>query len=539
MKRRSVLQGAFAASALVPGASSAGLLSQLLGPRVPVRREERRVVIIGSGFGGGVSALRLTQAGIPVTVLERGKWWPTGPNADTFPRVSNPDERALWYGTVNNYGLYSALAGNPYFSSLGQLGAPSLHAGLLEVLPDPNMSVFCAAGVGGGSLVYQGMTLQPTEDNFNRVLPEALDYKRMDQKFYRRVEQMIKPMTAPDELINSPNYRAPRIWAERARKAGFEVEKIPMPIDWEFALRELRGEMAPAYTNGDGSLGVNNGGKNTVDVTYIRQAMETGLAEVRALHNVRSVARLPDGRWEIEVDRTDVTGALLEKLIFTSQALILAAGSTGTIRLLQRAQFRGDIKDLPDGIGESWGTNGDRILAWTSPTDEFGPEQGGPVVFGSKEWDNPDRANTVIQASLSPVGVDTHTTIVVGFGVSDTRGRWFYNPITDDSKLVWLREGDLPLHLRILQRLQAIAGNDSALVDTHLVAPMTWHPLGGANMGVVCDLDGRVKEQPGLYVLDGALIPGSTAACNPSMTIAAVAERAMDNIVRQDIGTLI
>ena len=58
-------------------------------------------------------------------------------------------------------------------------------------------------------------------------------------------------------------------------------------------------------------------------------------------------------------------------------------------------------------------------------------------------------------------------------------------------------------------------------------------------MGAVCDLEGRVKGQPGLYVLDGALIPGSTAACNPSMTIAAVAERAMDSIVANDVGTLL
>ncbi|WP_405139679.1 GMC oxidoreductase [Nocardia sp. NBC_01388] len=62
--------------------------------------------------------------------------------------------------------------------------------------------------------------------------------------------------------------------------------------------------------------------------------------------------------------------------------------------------------------------------------------------------------------------------------------------------------------------------------------------LGGANMGSVCDLDGRVHGQRGLYVLDGALMPGNTAACNPSMTIAAVAERALDHLVAQDVGTV-
>ncbi|MDF2468330.1 MAG: cholesterol oxidase, partial [Rhodococcus erythropolis] len=65
-----------------------------------------------------------------------------------------------------------------------------------------------------------------------------------------------------------------------------------------------------------------------------------------------------------------------------------------------------------------------------------------------------------------------------------------------------------------------------------------WHPLGGACMNSVCDLDGRVLGQRGLYVLDGALLPGNSAACNPSMTIAAVAERALENIVKDDVGTL-
>ena len=73
------------------------------------------------------------------------------------------------------------------------------------------------------------------------------------------------------------------------------------------------------------------------------------------------------------------------------------------------------------------------------------------------------------------------------------------------------------------------------LTDTNAMVNSTWHSLGGACMGTVCDLEGRVKGQKGLYVLDGALIPGSTLCCNPSMTIAAVAERAMDRIVAQDV----
>jgi cholesterol oxidase len=87
--------------------------------------------------------------------------------------------------------------------------------------------------------------------------------------------------------------------------------------------------------------------------------------------------------------------------------------------------------------------------------------------------------------------------------------------------------------------VKAIAGHNSILIDTNDVLPWTWHPMGGASMGSVCDYEGRVLDQRGLYVLDGALLPGTAGACNPSMTIAAVAERAMKRIVANDVGGLI
>jgi cholesterol oxidase len=541
IKRRSFISGAAAAtvSSLIGGGIFANKAKASI-PNVPFTEEEHRVIIIGSGFGGGVAALRLAQAGIPVTVLERGKWWTAGPNIKTFPSFSQPDDRlekALWYGTANVRGAYTAVTQIP-----GLLGLPvnaPLYAGLLDAVVNPNLTVVTAAGVGGGSLVYQGMTLQPTEALFNRVMPSGIDYQEMDDIYYPRVAQMLQIATAPDELIYSTNYRAARTFKQNALNAGYGVDKIPMPIDWSFALRELNGEMTPSYTNGDCALGVNNGGKHSVDVTYLQQAMATGLVTVEALHNVTNVARAGDGRWQILVDRTDEHGKLLEQKLITSKGLIMAAGSVNTTKLLLRASHLGLIPDMPDGLGEGWGTNGDRILTWTSPLTPFGNNQGGPVIYGSKEWNDPNIANTVIQASLPPTGLDIRTTMMVGFGISDARGRWTYDPITNDSHLNWSREADAVLHQRILKRAWKIAGPLSVIGDTHAAAPMTWHPLGGANMGTVCDLEGRVQGHPGLYVLDGALIPGSTAACNPSMTIAAIAERAIDDIVANDIGVYI
>jgi cholesterol oxidase len=111
---------------------------------------------------------------------------------------------------------------------------------------------------------------------------------------------------------------------------GLPLSKIPMPIDWNYALDELRGRMKPSYTNGDCAFGVNNGGKHSIDVTYLAAAEATGRVAVKTLHQVTDVERAKDGRWTVYVDRIDTSGKVLENKILTTNALVMAAGSLNT-----------------------------------------------------------------------------------------------------------------------------------------------------------------------------------------------------------------
>ena len=164
-----------------------------------------------------------------------------------------------------------------------------------------------------------------------------------------------------------------------------------MPIDWNFALAELRGEMKPSYTNGDGALGVNNGGKHSVDVTYIAAAEATGLVNVETLHRVTDVERAADGRWRVYVDRTDISGKILENKILTTDALVMAAGSMNTTKLLVRAAATGRITDLRTSSAQG----------------------GGPMPIGSTSGRISPRTSVRRRAGRSSTAAGTGTTRIM------------------------------------------------------------------------------------------------------------------------------
>ena len=486
----------------------------------PHATEDHRVLVVGSGSRRNRRA-PTAEAGVPVVVVERGA---AGPPAERGHLPQRGDPRR----TRTVVPLLPEVFGRP---------RPPRHTGLLEASVGENMTSVCATGVGGGSLIYQGMALQPTEELFHTWFPGAIDWRRMADEYYPRVARMLRLAQAPDELIDSPTYAASRVFARRVRDAGLPLRKIPMPIDWNYALAELRGEMRPAYTNGDSSLGVNNGGKHTVDVTYLARAEATGLVDVRPLHDVRALHRLPDGRWELDVEVLDTAGHLLRTLTLRAPASSWppdpSAPPPCSPARRHRRRHR-PARRRRRGLGHQRRPH----LPVDRPHRRLRGRPGRPGGLRSLNWDHPRTAHTLIQASLPPFGADAHTTVMVGYGVTPTAAASSTTRSGSRSHPLARRRRRRHPARHIDPTARRIVGPTGHLTDTNRMLNSTWHPLGGAAMGSVCDLDGRVLGQRGLYVVDGALIPGTTAACNPSWTIAAIAERALDRIARHDVGTV-
>ena len=302
--------------------------------------------------------------------------------------------------------------------------------------------------------------------------------------------------------------------------------------------RELRGETRPVISAGDVIYGVNGPGKRSLDTNYLPAAEATGRVELLPLHRVERIARDPGGRWVVSTDRLDTDGVVREHVEMTADALFLCAGSPNTTKLLVRAAGQGDIPDLPDDVGAWWSTNGDLLTTQILSTP-MGAFQGGPASIGSLDWDNPDGPVTVLFAPI-PLTAETNVMETVGIFIPDGHGRFTYDPVRDRARLSFPASAHGPA-MEAARRRVALVGRAAGAVtaiDMTALDPCTFHPLGGAVIGKVCDDHGRVLGQRGLYVNDGALIPGSTACANPSLTIAALAERNIDHIVRHDVDTV-
>jgi cholesterol oxidase len=477
-------------------------------------------IVIGSGFGGAVAALRLGQAGIRTLVLERGQHYRYSTTQAVFGNELKPVDASFWFQNVATWPTVPAVALQPV-------------PGILQVLQEKAITVAAGAGVGGGSLVYGGCTVQPTRPYFEAIFPSRVSYSELDQVYYPRVRSMLRAATMPGTIYNSDPFTHSRAFDSQLSAAGYPTSPVLSTFNYAKVAQEISGTLRPSAIIGESTFGNSDGAKNDLTQNYLPAAVQTGQVTISPLTEVLSIGRNASGQYVVHYRTLAADGSVARTGQLTSRLLFLAAGSVGTTKLLLAARETGALPNLHSSIGTGWGANGDAFALRTF-TGAPGASQAAPCAstrFVESGFGVPVRVENWYATALAGAPVSVQFSIAVDM---DNRGTWTYDQATGEVHLSdWTADKNAPGE-------NAAAAFNQMIIDKGLAGPfppvpgasaLTAHPLGGVPLGQATDFYGRVKGYPGLYVVDAATIPGNTGGANPSFTIAAMAERAMDQII--------
>jgi len=497
--------------------------------------ENIKCLVIGSGFGGAVASYRLGLAGHETIVLERGRRWDIEDNTinQTFGTFTEMDGRCEW---LNDTGITKtpAYEGKPI----------TKYTGILESVVHGEYTFLVGAGVGGGSHCYGGILIEPPKELWEDQIP-LVDYSEMETKYFPLVHKIIGSSKIPDDILNSEYYLGLRELIKEAEKAGFsECEstnngmkdgyvKFKMGIDWDITREEIANKRVASQIKAEFWFGQNSGAKQTLDQNYLKFAEETGKVNIRDLSQVNSISK-EKNKYIVEYSRINTKGETVETKVISCDYLFLAAGVLGTNKLLLKAQAHKTINELPNEIGKEIGNDGDTFGIRTELDQKTNPHLGGPGAIAILNYENSISPAVMMRAPLTRFENDYPDLNVLGtfiFSNSKHRGKFTYDTKSENIKIDYaLDQKAVEASSLLLKRFQEANGGD-------IVGPsvqITGHQLGGAAMGEACDSFGRLNNQEHLYVVDGSLIPGSSTCMNPALTIAAVAERAMENIISND-----
>lgn len=500
--------------------------------------EQVENLIIGSGFGGSISAYRLAEMGHSSVVLERGKRWDVhtpGENVFCNMGLGEADNRSSW------------LADRQPLPGIPPVGRPFQHyTGVLEKIIGDGINIVCAAGVGGGSLVYSGMTVQPPQDLFDEVFAgTGVTWAEMNATYYPRARMMMNtPTQLPDDIFNHPRWIATHTFLAQADAAGYTTggtgrkssDRLYCAFDWDGARLERDGMIPEQLMRGSYILGLNSGAKGSLNKQgyYLALAEASGHCEVRPLHWAQRIIQRADG-WLVEIDVIDTSGTVMEQRQILARRLFVCAGTANTTGLLLRAKAERTIEGLPDAIGEYFGNNGQHIMARKGVGVDTLSLQSGPACAMIFDYDA--RIGMENGPAPLPYMTDEQVLISTGQGIPDTLGTITWDAANGKIVPHWQPSFDMGAKNAAIDILNALNTHNAGTIATdelQLGESITFHPLGGCVMGHATDSFGRVMGQTNLYVLDGALIPGSTPCSNPYWTISANAERCIETILRDD-----
>ncbi len=508
------------------------------------------VVVIGSGFGGSVAALRLVEKGYSVAVLEAGRRF----TDDELPRTSWDLRRYLWAPQLGCYGLQR-----------------------LHLLPD--VLVLAGAGVGGGSLNYANTLYQPPQAFFDDPQwAHITDWAAELAPYYAQAKRMLGVTTNP---TTTPSDAAMRQVAEQMG-VGHTFTATPVGVFFGEAGTTVAdpyfGGAGPERTGctecGSCMTGCRAGGKNTLVKNYLYLAEQAGAA-VHPLTTVDTVAPRGGGGYRVSTRRT---GGLRHRAgaTFTAEQVVVAAGTYGTQRLLLRMRADGVLPRLSSKLGSTVRTNSEALLGakardrrvdystGVAITSSFHPDEHThiePVRYGKGSnamgllqtvlSDGGGRVPRVLKTlgvalrhpaaagrSLSVRHWSERTVIALVMQTTDNslvlryarnklgRRRLTSSPGPGTPPPTWIPQG----HTAARLLAEAIDGDPGGSLGDVVNIPMTAHFLGGCAIGDgpdtgVVDPYLRVFGHPGLHVVDGSAVSANLGV-NPSLTITAQAERA-------------
>ncbi len=517
-------------------------------------------LVIGSGFGGSVSALRLAEKGYSVGVLECGRRF-----ADhEFPKNTGDLKRYFWSPKLGLKGIF-------------------------RLTPFKDVSVVSGCGVGGGSLGYACTLYVPPKQFFeDRQWSEMADWEAELAPHYAEAQRMLGVVENPHE---DP---ADQLLRELGEELGVGDTYKHTPVGIYFGTPGK--DVADPYFGGDGPdrtgclmcgrcmVGCVHGAKNTLVKNYLWFAERLGavISPERTVVDIRPIGA-PDGSEGYEVV-SERSGAWLRKdrRVHRARGVVVAAGPLGTNKLLQRCRLGGSLPALSPRLGELVRTNSESILTVTVP-EEYQDDLVKRVAITSSIYPDPNTHIETVTYGNDGDSMRMLYTLMTGDGTRVTRPlkllaqmlrhpgrlrkvlfakRWSRRTIiilvmqTLDNAIAlrprkgpfgsfWLQteqdpERPNPTFIPVAnqaaewfaERTGGIA--QSSFMEAMFNIPSTAHILGGAVIapdpsGGVVDADQRVFGYENLLVCDGAAIPANVGV-NPSLTITALAEHAMSRI---------
>ncbi|GAA2608349.1 GMC oxidoreductase [Streptomyces axinellae] len=489
-------------------------------------------LVIGSGYGGCVAALRLAEAGVDVQLVEMGMAWDTpGADGEIFANTTDPDQRSYWLRTRTKQPISNFL-GFPIDRDIAR------YTGILDAEDFSGITVYQGRGVGGGSLVNGGMAVTPRRENFGAILP-TVNSAEMYGTYYPRANTALGVAAIdPDWFETTECYQYARVGRRHAQRSGFPFVFVPDVYDWAYMKQEAAGAVPKSALAGEILYG-NNHGKKSLQKTYLPRIRATGKVTVSPLHKVTTVRPASGGGYTVTLEQLDTGGATTATKEVTADRVFFAAGSVGTSKLLVALRASGALPRLNEEIGKGWGDNGNVMCGRANHLwDPTGSLQSSIPTAGIDNW---AAGGAFAEVAPLPTGIETFASFYLSITRNPHRAEFSWNSGAGRVELnwqtAWKRES-IDMAKSIFDKINAKEGTiyRTDLFGTYKIwgDHLTYHPLGGAVLGKATDNYGRLHGHPGLYVIDGALIPGNTSV-NPFVTITALAERNIEKIIATDL----